>query len=108
MQIRILIAKMKKEKMVQKNKKNCENCGKEFIAIGYSQRNKKTCSKICRYALTAKNNTGKIRVSKIVKICKVCGKEFNDYKSNLQKTCSKKCGYILVGESIKKIRTGNK
>lgn len=88
--------------------KTCEYCGKDFIAIGYSQKNKKTCSNTCRYALTAQKNIGQTRVDKITKICLVCGKSFVDYESNLQKTCSKKCGYVLVGESTKEHRSGKK
>ena len=109
-------------------KKQCENCGKNFLGNGC----KKYCSRACRiesyYNRIEKKNEKKKEVKKeniinydmtqywkkkkenIIKTCKTCGLEFTDKHKTIycSKKCSKKAGLLLSLSMAKNNEKGYK
>lgn len=75
------------EAMKSNRKRNCENCGKEFIIPAGAKQDRKFCSKKC---------SSQFRVNKINIICPVCGKKFTRTPSTIKKIncCSISCANI--------------
>ena len=78
----------------------CQNCGKEF-----QPRSKyypaKACSKECRYALSAKNGTGKLRGRREERVCPRCDKQFICRVAKPQTYCSWDC---MMAERVEESR----
>ena len=72
--------------------KICINCNKEFKA---SDKDVRFCSRHCANLFLNKSK-------REVRICPICGKEFEIPKSRINKTCSKKCGIELNRRNRKK------
>lgn len=77
--------------------KVCEHCGKSFIGIEKSR----FCSNVCKSAWRRKAG-----LDNVVRICKLCGKEFKVNKYSKQQFCSKKCGskhHTIINEEKRKM-----
>src|SRR3990172_5921310 len=76
---------MKIERPYRKNGKNikCKTCGKIFYISKSRVDTAKYCSRKC-----------KGEGSKIINICKTCGKKFWNYSRGYRPYCSKKCSGI--------------
>jgi len=77
------------ERRVEKLKKTCEVCQKEFEVFPCFER-QRSCSKECG---------SKLRRRPISKICIICGSTYEVTPSSTKKTCSQRCGaYLRTGE----------
>lgn len=72
-----------KDKLHRKEKKVCLNCGKTFENIPHSS----FCSNACKSAWRRKAG-----LDNVIRVCGVCGKEFEVNKYSKQKFCSRDCG----------------
>jgi len=76
--------------------KICLECGKEFV-VGLNRAN---AAKYCSYECKGK---AKIKETHEIRICKVCGKEFNEYKNKKREICSDNCRKEWNAKSENKI-----
>lgn len=68
----------------------CQNCGKEFEQPS-KYRTNKTCSDECRYAMSAKNSTGKLRGRREKRTCPRCGTQFECTVAKPKTYCTWDC-----------------
>ena len=68
----------------------CEVCGKAFPQTN-KYRASKTCSKACRYELSAKSNKDTQGASLMTSVCQGCGSEFSNRTAKPKKFCSRVC-----------------
>lgn len=74
----------------------CLKCGKGFHVVPNRAKTAKYCSRACKYA-------DREAATKITKVCRVCGKNFQTWKAQDNDCCSYRCTWKSRVRKIKKL-----
>ena len=83
------------QSLIEPKKCTCEYCGKEFESIGNFKGECRFCSEECGIKFQHENKYE-------IRVCEVCGKEFDVYKYSKTKYCSRECVEKARAEKHKK------